>query len=206
MLHTHTQAPTPPKSLNKYCLSWGQVIPVGLNIPDSPSLAPKRESSNFGELFFFQKKWSAWFRVILAWNAKFTREILSLPVKFRYPSVTGELLVFVQTNLPHGGRLVFLVHLATAIMHKTALHCYNYLYHLVSCKPGRKKNEKTNHAPLSQFHIGDCNIKLASFICLWQFLWYIFPMCSHLVIFSPLRKGLDHGSWVASASWTGSTT
>jgi hypothetical protein len=51
----HTQAPTPPKSLNKYCLSWGQVIPVGLNIPDSPSLAPKRESSNFGGLFFPEK-------------------------------------------------------------------------------------------------------------------------------------------------------
>jgi hypothetical protein len=47
-----------------------------------------------------------------------------------------------------------------------AQDCSSLLQLLVSCKPGRKKDEKSNHAPLSQFHIGDCNIELASFICL----------------------------------------
>ena len=61
--------------------------------------------------------------------------------------MTGELLFFGQTHLPHGGRLVFLVHLATAIMHKTALHCYNYLY--LASLAGKKMKKTIMHLCLS---------------------------------------------------------
>lgn len=165
--------------------------------------SPKERIIKFWGTFFFQKKWSAWFRVIGAWNAKFTREILSLPVKFRYPSVTGELLFFGQTNLPHGDRLVFWctlpLLLCTRLLFTATITCI-----LQAWQEKRWKKQSCTFVSVSHWWLQHWTGKFYLFVTV--FMIYIFPMCSHLVIFSPLRKGLDHGSWVASASWTGSTT